>query len=192
MPASLAQEIEFDGGTVPGSLPYPKVRLKKRVLANRDYCVAHRLAAGTGLENAPSPARVAAFLSDEQRERLGRALQTSPTLDRADLTLYEIVKGWDGPAAIAWFGHQLREVDPATTEGAPANLGLQVMDVLANDLGNETLQTLVAAARDQLIEIYAEPAAFRSAPSFEVREAREAAVARKLLRDFRQALAAGT
>lgn len=36
VPASLAQELEFDGGTVPGSLPFPKVTLKKRVLANRD------------------------------------------------------------------------------------------------------------------------------------------------------------
>lgn len=33
---TLAQELEFDGGTVPGSLAYPKVRLKKRVLASRD------------------------------------------------------------------------------------------------------------------------------------------------------------
>lgn len=36
VPAALAQEIEIDGGTVLGSLPYPKVILKKRVQANRD------------------------------------------------------------------------------------------------------------------------------------------------------------
>lgn len=152
--------------------------------------VARRVAAGQDLESGSSPALVAAFLSDDQRERLSRALRKSATLDRADLTLYEIVKSWDRPTALAWFVRQLRDVDPAATEAAPADLGVQIMDSLAKELGNRNLQGLVKGAQDQLIRLYSDPASFGSAPTLRFRQSQEAEIGKKLLGDFRQALAA--
>ncbi|HEV7669009.1 MAG TPA: carboxypeptidase-like regulatory domain-containing protein [Thermoanaerobaculia bacterium] len=152
--------------------------------------VSRRLAAGKGLESEPSPAMVAAFLNQEQRGRLLRALQRSPTLDRADLTLYEIVKTWDAEAALSWFVRQMRDVDPAAREDAPADLGVQIMESLARELGNQDLQALVKAAQDRLIAIYSDPTSFGSEPALRRRETREAEVAKKLLLDFRQALTA--
>lgn len=152
--------------------------------------VARRLAAGKGLESEPSPAMIAAFLTEEQRGRLLRALQRSPTLARADLTLYEIVKTWDAEAALAWFVRQMRDVEPAATEEAPADLGVQIMESLARELGNPDLQALVKSAQDRLIAIYSDPTSFGSAPALYRRELHEAEVAKALLRDFRQALAA--
>lgn len=151
---------------------------------------ARRTAAGEGLESEPSPATVAAFLSDDQRVRLSRALLKSASLDRADLTLYEIVKTWDAEAALAWFVRQMRDVDPAATETAPADLGVQIMESLARELGNPDLQALVKTAQDRLIAIYSDPSSFGSAPALRRREIREAEVAKTLLRDFRQGLAA--
>ncbi len=151
--------------------------------------VARRLAAGKGLESEPSPAMVAAFLTEEHRGRLLRALQKSTTLDRADLTLYEIVKTWEAEAALAWFVRQMRDVDPAATEEAPADLGVQIMESLARELGNPNLQALVKSAQDRLIAIYSDPTSFGSAPALRLRESREAEVAKALLRDFRQTLA---
>jgi len=151
--------------------------------------VARRLAVGKGLESEPSSAMIAAFLTEEQRGRLLRALRKSPSLDRADLTLYEIVKTWDAEVALAWFVRQMREVDPAATEEAPADLGVQIMESLARELGNPDLQALVKAAQDRLIAIYSDPASFGSAPALRQREIRESEVAKALLRDFRQTLA---
>ncbi|MEP7012726.1 MAG: hypothetical protein ABJC13_20580 [Acidobacteriota bacterium] len=152
--------------------------------------VARGIAAGQGLESEPSPALVAAFLSDEQRDRLSRVLRKSATLDRADLTLYEIVKSWDRPTALAWFARQLRDVDPAATEAAPADLGVQIMDALARELGNRNLQGLVKGAQDQLIRLYSNPASFGSASALRLRQSQEAEIGTKLLGDYRQALAA--
>jgi hypothetical protein len=152
--------------------------------------VARRLAAGKGLESEPSPAMVGAFLTQEQRGRLLRALRKSQTLDRADLTLYEIVKTWDRPAALAWFVRQMRDVDPAASEAAPADLGVQIMESLAKELGNRDLQQLVKSAQDRLIQLYSDPSSFGSPSALHRREVREAAVAKNLLRDFRQALSA--
>ena len=152
--------------------------------------VARRLATGKGLESEPSPAMMAAYLTGEQRDRLSRALRKSPNLDRADLTLYEIVKSWDPPAALSWFVRQLREVDPAATEGAPADVGVQIMESLANELGNPDLQALVKSAQDRLIQLYSDPSSFGSPTALRRREIREAAVAKQLLSDFRQELAA--
>lgn len=151
--------------------------------------VARRLAAGKGLESEPSPAMVAAYLTDEHRDRLLRALEESPTLDRADLTLYEIVKTWDAEAALSWFVRQMRDVDPAATKEAPADIGVQIMESLARELANPQLQARVRSAQDRLIAIYSDPASFGPAPALRRREVREGEVARALLRDFRQALA---
>ena len=160
-----------------------------RAAADLRSIVSHRLAEGNGLESEPSPAMVAAYLSAEHRERLLAALRRSSTLDRADLTLYEIVKTWNPPAALSWFVRQLREVEPAAAEGAPADLGVQIMDSLARELANPDLQALVKSAQDRLIAIYPDPTSFGSEPALRHREIREAEVARALLRDFRQALA---
>ncbi len=62
--------------------------------------IASRLAAGRALDTEPIPALVGAFLTGEQKVRLETALESTRTLDRADLTLYEIVKTWDREEAL--------------------------------------------------------------------------------------------
>lgn len=155
---------------------------EERAASDLRTIVAQRFATGQRLRTEPSPALLAAFLSAEQRERLSRALLTSPTLDIADLTLYEIVKPWDREASLSWFVRQLLEVDPPTDAGFP------IMNALAQEVGGESLRALVKTAKEQLIEISVDRTSYGSAAALRLGEIRAASVEKKLLRDFRLAL----
>ncbi len=138
-----------------------------------------RLSTGQDLESEPAPALIAAFFTDRHRERLSQALLASSTLDLSDLTLYEIVRSWDGEEALSWLAQQVGEVDPGPT----ADAGIRILEALAQGLGRAKLQDLVLSAQDRLIAIYS-----HGYPDEGF--LRETEVERQLLTDFRQELAA--
>jgi hypothetical protein len=102
------------------------------------------VAEGGSFAVEPDPRLLAAFLTDAQKERLNEAFRTAPRLTEAELDLYAIVREWAGDAAVSWLARKFRDAEPATAE-----LDRQVMGLLAEDLDNEELKRLLAAADEE-------------------------------------------
>jgi len=100
---------------------------------------------GGTFRKAPAPAVLAAFLTDEQNERLSAALQASPRLGKADLTLFGIVHPWAAGAARSWLVRKLQAAGPEA-----AALDRHTMDFLAAELDDQELKGLVTAAREEI------------------------------------------
>lgn len=83
---------------------------------------------------------VAAFLSDDHRERLARALLATHSLTDGDLELYEIVKGVDPEAARTWLTRTVREIKRST----------EASSIEVEELGDEQLEGLLDAMREDL------------------------------------------
>jgi tellurite resistance protein len=99
------------------------------------------VAEGGSFEVEPGPRLLAAFLTDAQKERLSEAFRTSPRLTGAEIDLYALVRPWAGDAAVSWLARKFQEAEPATAE-----FDRQVMGLLAEELDDEELKALLAAA----------------------------------------------
>lgn len=102
------------------------------------------VAEGGSFAIEPGPRLFAAFLTDAQKERLSEAFRTAPRLTEAELDLYAVVRGWAGDAAVSWLARKFQDTEPVTAE-----LDRQVMSLLAQDLDDEKLKGLLAAADEE-------------------------------------------
>lgn len=146
--------------------------------------IAARFVDGGGrFENEPAPALLAAFLTDEQKERLSLAFQATPRLTQGDLDLYAIIRPWAGDAALSWLADKLRQMEPEA-----GGLGRQILRLLTEELEDEELKGLLAAA-DREIEEYGASLDEETAEEAErLVDRKTQAVEKELRRRFVQAL----
>lgn len=148
--------------------------------------VARFLDEGGSFENEPAPAVLAAFLTDEQKERLNEAFQATPRLTEAELGLFMIIRPWAGDAALSWLVRKFQKTGPEA-----GGLDRQVMIVLAEELEDEELKGFLAAA-DEEIEEYQSSLAEESMAETNWLvdlKSKSEAVEKELRRRFAQALA---
>jgi hypothetical protein len=103
--------------------------------------VGHFLAEGKSFESEPSAEMVAAHFTREQKERLVDALLATHTHTEDDFQLYWIAKAADPEAALSWLVRTAREL-----QSDPNDPAIETLRLLAEELGDPKLQTLVAAA----------------------------------------------
>jgi len=103
--------------------------------------VGHFLAEGKSFETEPSAEMVAAHFTREQKERLVAALLATHTHTDGDFELYQIAKSLDPEAALSWLVRTANELTAHPDESSSETLRL-----LADELGDPNLQTLVATA----------------------------------------------
>lgn len=144
--------------------------------------VSHFLTEGKSFGSEPSPEMVAAFLTHEQRKRLVDALLATHTITDGDLELYWIARSANPEAALSWLTRTVRELKPHPDSSA-------ILRLLAEELGDEHLQDLVAAGQKALDQIDSVQPDEPTAEQSSLRDARYAAVELELLGSFQEALA---
>lgn len=140
---------------------------------------------GGTLSQDPPAAVLGAFLTESHRERLTAALVGTDHLREEDLAVFHMVRAWDRDAAIDWLVRQLRSAEPAEDLE-----GTWWLDALAEELEDESLSALVAAADEREEEINTRWPDDESESTDKLRDEARAALARELRRDCAEALAA--
>ncbi|HEX5758468.1 MAG TPA: carboxypeptidase-like regulatory domain-containing protein [Thermoanaerobaculia bacterium] len=145
--------------------------------------VTRFLAEGGSFESEPAPALLAAFLTGEQKERLSEAFEAAPRLTEAELSLFAIIRPWAGDQALSWL---VRKFQTAEAPG----LDRGVMSIIAEELEDEELRGLLAAAGEEIHE-YASSLADESTDDVPgLIDQNTKAVEKELRRRFAQALGA--
>ncbi len=141
---------------------------------------------GGTLAEDPPPAVIGASLTVSQRERLTAALEASEGLGVANRGLFGVVRAFDAEAAMRWLVGELR----AEKEPKDASDQLWWLVGLANELGDEQLADLAAAAEAQEEEIVAMPADGSSVQAEALVQEKLAALYRELRTEVAEVLAA--
>ncbi|HEV2856369.1 MAG TPA: carboxypeptidase-like regulatory domain-containing protein [Thermoanaerobaculia bacterium] len=105
------------------------------------------LSAGGTPEREVNPVILAAFLTDEHRERLTAALLRAPKGAEADFDLYDLVSPWHADRLRPWLIDQLKTAD--LSDGA----GLRLMTSLAAVLDDEGLADLRDTGEAQIMDL---------------------------------------
>jgi len=138
---------------------------------------------GGSFEDGPAPALLAAFLTDEQKERLSEAFQAAPRLTEAELALFTIIRPWAGDAALSWLASKFEKAEPE-----PDGLDRQIMIVLAEELEDEELKGFLAAADEEIAEYESSLAEESTDEASRLADLKSEAVEKELRRRFAQAL----
>ncbi len=105
------------------------------------------LSAGGAPEREVNPVILAAFLTDEHRERLTAALLSAPKGAEVDLDLYELVGPWHDDRLLPWLIGQFKTAD--LSDGA----GRHLMRSLAAVLDGTDLADLRATGEAQIMDL---------------------------------------
>jgi Carboxypeptidase regulatory-like domain len=147
--------------------------------------VTRFLAEGGSFESEPAPAVLAAFLTGEQKERLSEAFEAAPRLTEAELSLFAIIQPWVGDQALSWLVRKFQ-----TAESEAPGLDRQVMSVIAEELEDEELRGLLAAADEEIDEYTSSLADEATDDVPALIDQKSKAVEKELRRRFAQALGA--
>lgn len=105
------------------------------------------LSAGGAPEREVNPVILAAFLTDEHRERLTAALLSAPKGAEPDFDLYELVARWHDDRLLPWLIGQLKTAN--LSDGA----GLRLMTSVAAVLDGEGLADLRDTGETQIMDL---------------------------------------
>lgn len=106
------------------------------------------LSAGGAPEREVNPVILAAFLTDEHRERLTAALLSAPRGAEPDFDLYELVAPWHDDRLLPWLIKQLKTAN-LSADGA----GLRLMRSVAAALDDAGLANLRATGQAQIMDL---------------------------------------
>lgn len=132
----------------------------------------------------PPAALVGAFLTAAQRERLTAALAATETTSNGDRGLFSIVRAWDEKAATEWLVRRLKTAEPKSEDSGD----IWWLFGVAEELGNDTLRDVAAAAAERHQEIQARWASDASQETEKLRQEELAALVRDLRHQFVAAL----
>jgi carboxypeptidase family protein len=136
-------------------------------------------AEGGTLRGEPPAAVLGAFLTAAQRERLTAALGSTETTSQGDRELFSIVRAWDAKAATEWLVRRLRTAEPAGDSGE-----LWWLVGVAEELENDSLRDVAAAAAERQQELQARWASDASQETEKLRKDELAALVQDLRRQF--------
>jgi hypothetical protein len=135
---------------------------------------------GGTLRAEPPAALLGALLTAAQRERLTAALGSTETTSQEDRELFSIVRAWDEKAARDWLVRRLGTAEPKAGDSGE----LWWLFGLAEELENEPLRAIAAAAAERKEEIEARWAGDTSPETEKLRRQELAAIVQDLRHQF--------